>query len=116
MKLAQVRRHALSMLEVTEEPHFEKSSFRVRGKIFITVPADGKHLHVFVAERAREMVIAMYPEFLEELTWGGKVVGLRVHLARATPTVIKHLVSQAWADKAPKSLLRQAAPTRRGAS
>jgi len=93
MKLAQVRRHALSMLEVTEEPHFEKSSFRVRGKIFITVPADGKHLHVFVAERAREM-----------------------HLARATPTVIKHLVSQAWANKAPKSLLRQAAPTRRGAS
>jgi hypothetical protein len=116
MKLAQIRRHALSMPEVSEQPHFEMSSLRVRGKIFVTFPAGGKHLHVFVAEPAREMVIAMYPEFLEKLTWGGKVVGLRVHLPRATPAVVKHLVSQAWANKAPKSLLRQAAPARRRAS
>ena len=116
MRVAEVRRYARSLPEVTEEPHFHYSSFRVRGKIFVTFPAGGKHLHVFVAEPAREMVIAMYPEFLEKLTWGGKVVGLRVHLPRATPAVVKHLVNQAWANKAPKSLLRQAAPARRRAS
>jgi hypothetical protein len=81
MKLAQIRRHALSMPEVSEQPHFEMSSLRVRGKIFVTFPADGKHLHVFVAEPAREMVIAMYPEFLEKLTWGRQ--GRRVARASA---------------------------------
>src|SRR3989337_2379567 len=31
---------ALSFPEVTEAPHFEKSSFRVKNKIFATVAAD----------------------------------------------------------------------------
>ena len=34
MKTAQVRRFALSLPAVTEEPHFHYSSFRIRGKIF----------------------------------------------------------------------------------
>lgn len=45
----QARRFALSLPEATEEPHFDKASFRVRGRIFATVPPDGQHLHVFVA-------------------------------------------------------------------
>jgi hypothetical protein len=35
-----VRRHALSLDEVTEAPHHELSSFRVRGRIFVTIPPD----------------------------------------------------------------------------
>jgi hypothetical protein len=34
MTLSQVRRFALSLPETTEEPHFDRTSFRVRGKIF----------------------------------------------------------------------------------
>ncbi|MGH3621598.1 MAG: hypothetical protein ACRDQ5_07385 [Sciscionella sp.] len=37
------RRFALSLPEATEQPHFEMSSFRVRGKIFATVPVDEAH-------------------------------------------------------------------------
>jgi hypothetical protein len=44
-ELAEARRFALSLPEVTEEPHFDMSSFRVRGKIFVTVPPDGTRLH-----------------------------------------------------------------------
>ena len=52
MRLDTARRFALSLPETSEEPHFEKSSFRVRGKIFATVPLGGKHLNVHVdAER-----------------------------------------------------------------
>jgi hypothetical protein len=104
MKLAAVRRHALSLPEVTEEPHFHYSSFRVRGKIFVTVPPDEQHIHVFVAEQQREPALAIHPEFLEKLTWGGKVVGLRVALAAAVPSVVKQLISHAWKNKAPKGL------------
>ena len=85
MNIAQVRRRALAPPEVTEEPHHAFSSFRVRGKIFVTVPPDETHLHVFVDEDEREQAPAVGPEFLEQLLWGGEVVGLRVTLPCADP-------------------------------
>lgn len=104
MKIDQVRKHALSLREVTEEPHFQYSSFRVRGKIFVTVPPEEQHIHVFVDEPTRELALAVHEAFLEKLFWGAKVIGLRIALAKATPAVVKQLVSQAWENKAPKSL------------
>jgi len=106
MNLAQVRKHALSLPEVTEQPHFDYGSFRVRDKIFVTVPPDESHIHVFVAEEAREAAFALHPEFVEKLTWGGKVVGLRVTLSSAPAAAVTRLVSQAWRYKAPKALAR----------
>ena len=40
MKMSQLRTFALALPETTEEPHFNYSSFRVRGKIFATIPPD----------------------------------------------------------------------------
>jgi hypothetical protein len=104
LRVATVRKHALSLPEATEQPHFDYTSFRVRGKIFATVPPDEKHLHVFVAEEHRKPFVAMYPKHVVELTWGKKVVGLRVALAGAEPAVVKQLIRFAWQNKAPKSL------------
>jgi hypothetical protein len=95
----------LALAEVTEQPHFNYSSFRVKGKIFVTVPPEETHVHVFVAEDERERALALYPEFIEKLLWGGKVVGLRIALASARPAVVQALVRQAWACKAPKALV-----------
>ena len=106
-KLDQVRRYALSLPEVTEQPHFDYSSFRVRGKIFVTVSPGGQHLNVFVDEEQRELALAVHAAFVEKLWWGGKVVGLRVELASADGKVVNELVRQAWARKAPKRLARQ---------
>lgn len=36
MKMATVRRFALQLPEITEQPHHHDGSFRVRGKIFVT--------------------------------------------------------------------------------
>ena len=105
MNVAQVRRYALSLLETTEEPHFEYASFRVRGKIFVTVPPDAQHIHVFVADAERERALALYPTFVEKLVWGGKIRGIRVRLSGATPFVVNQLVRAAWACKAPKRLV-----------
>jgi hypothetical protein len=104
LKVATVRKHALSLPQVTEQPHFDYTSFRVGGKIFATVPPDEKHVHVFVAEAHRKPFMAMYPQYVFELTWGKKVVGLRVALADADAAVVKQLVSFAWQNKAPKRL------------
>jgi hypothetical protein len=102
ISLSQVRRCAMSLTGVTEEPHFNYSSFRVMGKIFVTVPPGGEFIHLFVPEQEREQALAEHPDFLEVLWWGKKVVGLRATLATATPAVIKSLVHSAWEHKSPR--------------
>ncbi len=67
MKLAEVRRFAVSLPEATEEPHFDLTSFRVKGKIFATVPPEEKHLHVFVDGPALDMLPAAQPKAYEKL-------------------------------------------------
>lgn len=104
MKFAAIRKFALSLPEAGEQPHFHFSSFRVRGKIFVTVPPGEEVIHVFVPEAIRDPVLAMHSGFIEKLLWGGKVVGLRVTLKPAPPAVVKHLVLQAWEHKAPNAL------------
>lgn len=105
MKLEALRQFALSLPGVTEEPHFDKRSFRVAKKIFVTVPPGGKHIHVFVGEARREPALALNPDAIEKLPWGGKIVGLKVDLARCPAAEVKALVRAAWEERAP-------APTR----
>ena len=72
MTLAQARRYALSLPEASEAPHFNYASFRVRGKIFVTVPPEQTHIHVFVDEAQREQALVLEPEWIEKLLWGWK--------------------------------------------
>ena len=99
MKYATLRSYALSLPEVTEEPHHQLNSFRVRGRIFATVPPEQEHVHLFVSEQQREVALALYPEFIEKLFWGGKVVGVRVALAGAKAAPVKELLRRAWEYK-----------------
>jgi len=102
--LAEARKFALSLPQTTEEPHHEFSSFRVKGKIFATVPPAETHLHLFVDDELREQMVTTSPEVFEKLWWGEKVVGLRVNLSAARPPVVLDLLKAAWLRKAPKRL------------
>ena len=108
MKLDTVRTAALALPDTTEEPHHHFGSFRVRGRIFITMPPGDGHIHVFLSEQDRELALAAYPAFTEKLLWGGKVVGLRITLAQAPATPVKALVRQAYAHQSAKSAGRAA--------
>jgi len=102
MKVEAVRKHALSLSDVTEEPHHEYSSFRVHGKIFVTVPPQEDAIHVFLAEEDRERALALYPDWAEKLLWGGKVRGLRIMLGQAEAAAVKALVSKAYDARSTK--------------
>jgi hypothetical protein len=102
MNLAQFRKHALSLEGSSEEPHFDRTSFRVRGKIFATARPTEAHVHVFVGDAVREPALAAHAEVVEKLLWGGKVVGLRVHLPAAPPALVRELLRSAWAERAAK--------------
>ena len=105
MKLQQARDYALSLPEATEEPHFDLTSFRVRGKIFATSPPGGAHLHIFVDEDLRAPLIAAHPDAYEPLVWGSKVVGVKVTLTRAPAETVNRLLLASWKRKAPKRLV-----------
>lgn len=97
MTLTQVRKYALSLPDATEEPHFDRTSFRVRRKMFVTAKPSEPFIHIFVGEEHREPALALHADCMEKLLWGGKVVGLRVSLKKAPQTAVKDLIHAAWA-------------------
>jgi hypothetical protein len=99
MTLSEVRDVAMALLGTTESPHFNYTSFRVRGRIFATAPKEGGRLHVFVDDAERDRWVAMRPETFERLGWGRKMAGLKVDLAGADPEDVKSLLRTAWQRK-----------------
>jgi hypothetical protein len=81
------------------------TSFRVAGKIFATMPADERRVHVFVDEDDVRAYCAEFPGAVEELWWGMKLRGCRVELSRATTPLLRELLTDAWRRRAPTSLL-----------
>ena len=104
MRFEHVRECALALPEVTEEPHFAFTSFRIRGKIFATAPPGQSSVNIFVDEVDRERALAIDPTSFEKLWWGSSVVGLRAHIARADPDLIIELLRHSWLRKAPNRL------------
>jgi hypothetical protein len=107
--LAHAREFALSLPGTSEEPHFDMTSFRVKGKIFATAPADETRLHVFVDEGEIAAAVAEQsgagePRAFEPLLWGQRVRGLRILLAAAPDERVRELLHEAWRRKAPRRL------------
>jgi hypothetical protein len=92
--------------EAVELEHWGNPSFRIRGKIFATVP-DDDHLNVMLDPFDVEPVVRDDPSTCEELMWGKQLVGVRVSLRHAGRTMVKSLLESAWRRKAPKRLLRK---------
>jgi hypothetical protein len=104
--LGHARKVALALPETTEESHHDMSSFRVRGKIFATVPDDA-HLRVMVDEGEIRAAVAANPEACQELFWGKRLAAVEVDLKRAKPSLVKDLLTDAWIRKAPKKLVNE---------
>jgi len=102
--LDSARVFALSLPGSTEEPHFDMSSFRVRGKIFATVPPDEGHLHVFVDEGEVHAAVAEDPAAFEPLLWGQRLRGLRVRVAAVPNHRVAELLEESWRRRAPARL------------
>jgi hypothetical protein len=102
--LAQARKIALALPEATEQNHHGMASFRVRGKIFATVP-DNKHLRVMVDEMEVRAAVAENSRACQEFYWGKRLACVVVDLVVAPTALIKELLTEAWTKKAPKQLI-----------
>ena len=105
MTLEAARTFAFSLPETTEAPHHQMSSFRVRGKIYATVPPDGDHVHIFVDELQTKAMVAENPAAFEELWWGKKLSGIRVTLSKADEASVFELLEESWLMRAPADVL-----------
>ncbi|HEY8803478.1 MAG TPA: MmcQ/YjbR family DNA-binding protein [Candidatus Dormibacteraeota bacterium] len=103
MTVAEVRKFALALPEVIEQQHWGNPSFRIRGRIFATVP-DAEHLNVMIDPFDVEAVVREDPDTCEELRWGKEIRGVRVSLNKAGSTMVETLLETAWRRKAPKRL------------
>src|SRR3954451_24142523 len=108
MRLADARKFALSLPETTEQPHFQAASFRVRGKIFATVPPGGKQLRIFVEPAEVEALLAEDASTYEPVIWGKRAVpgAVCVNLGAATPAQVRELLEEAWRMRAPKRAIQ----------
>jgi len=107
MRLSDARKFALSLPETTEEPHFAAGSFRVRGKIFATIPPSGKQLRIFLQNDEVQALIAGEPATYEPVIWGERVVqrAVCVNLGAANTSAVRELLEEAWRLRAPKRVI-----------
>ena len=115
MKYEKVRELALALEDVTEAPHHHMHSFRVKDKIFATVPPERTHVHIFVDEHESRAWADQEPATYEALMWGAKLAGLRVTLASAKAKDVGELLKASYARKVKKVAKAQPArsPRRR---
>ena len=99
----EIRKMALALPEAVEQDHFGRPSFRVKGRIFATIP-DSEHLNVMIDAFDVDGVVRKYPTACQELWWGKKLSGVRVNLRAATADLVGELMAAAWRRKAPRSL------------
>jgi hypothetical protein len=102
--LEDARRFALGLPEATAEAHHDMGSFRVRGKIFATIP-DDTHLRVMVDEDEIRAVTAANPRSCEEVYWGARLAAVSVDLRRVRNSLLEELLTDAWVRKAPRKLV-----------
>lgn len=104
LKMSRARKLALALPEAREEDHHGMPSFRVRGKIFATVP-DDDHLRVMLDPEVTRAVVSSNAAAFEELWWGKKLSGVSVRLARADGAQVADLLEEAWRRRAPRTLV-----------
>lgn len=98
--------YVMSLPEVTEEPHFEKKSYRVKKKIIATVSAD----EGFFVVKLTEMQQSLFCKWDESAChpvpnkWG--LQGwTRVYFEKVDEDFLKDIVKTSYVNVAPKKLV-----------
>ena len=92
---------ALALPDTSEAPHHQRTSFRVGGKIFATMPPDGDSVNVLLDEEDARAAAEESPDWVELLWWGRRLSGVRVDLAQADGDMLGQLLEDAYRRRAP---------------
>jgi hypothetical protein len=104
-----VRRLALSLPEAHEAPHFESTSFRVKGKIFATMDpafAEGSLALKLDPEDQRNLAEGHPGAVVAVDGYWGRNGWTRVHTKDLPPDDLAGMLRMAWFTVAPKRLAK----------
>ncbi len=104
-----VRRFALTLPEAVERSHFDQPDFRVRNKIFATLPHDRLLVCLRTTPVNLAVLVQADPDTFRD-AWRSRWVAVR--LDRVRQSVLRDLLEDAWRLVAPKRLVaaRTSAP------
>jgi hypothetical protein len=97
------RKFALAMPEVIEAPHFDATSFRLRGKIFATYRESDDRAVVRMAVDLQDAMLMTHPKVFTRLGPGWT----RMTLELMPRDFLESIVASAWSSVAPKKLLNE---------
>ncbi len=100
------RKLALALPEAIEAPHFDATSFRLRGKIFATYRESDGRAVVRLAVDLQDTMLTSHPKCFTRLGPGWT----RMTLETMPRDLLASIVASAWASVAPKKLREEHAP------
>ena len=105
ISIAVFRKLAMSFDEVEELPHFEKSSFRVRKKIFTTLDTQYQRACVKLTEIDQSIYCGIDPAMIHTVPnkWG-KQGWTYIELTKVNTEIAKDILTTAYCTVAPKAL------------
>ena len=99
---------ALDLPGAAESAHFGNRDFRVRGRIFMTLPEPGIAVLKLTPDQ-QQMAFAVAPELFHAVKGGwGQRGWTRFRYPSAEGELARHWLAVAWGNVAPKSLRGQA--------
>lgn len=106
MDAEDVRRIALSLPETLEKEAWSMPTFRVAGKMFVTVPDDGTSFAVRCPRYEREELIAAEPEKFWVPPHEAASAWVRVRIAALEDLdELRDIVADSWRQAAPDRLV-----------
>jgi hypothetical protein len=104
---AAFRKLALSLPEASEQPHFDRASFRIGKKIFATMTASGQEAMIRVAPRPKlyALMKAQPDVFFSYGGWTERNGAVGVRLPKIAAAELEPLVVASWRSVAGKRLV-----------
>lgn len=105
VSIKEVRALALSFPETDEHPHFEKTAFRVRKKIFATVSVKDRTLTLKLTPAEQSVFCAFDSSVIYPVPGGwGKMGYTIVNLRKAARSLFRDAITVAYCTVAPRKL------------
>lgn len=103
-----VRQFALSFPKTKEQPHFEKTSFRVNKKIFATLNAPQRRVTIKLSAKDQDLFILYDPTIIYPVPnkWG-KHGWTQIDLTRVPEEMLADALTAAYCEVAPHNLVAE---------
>jgi hypothetical protein len=99
-----VRTVALALPGVEERETWAKPTFRVGGRLFLTLTPDGSSATMKASLDDQRALIATEPHIFTAAAYLGRHGWVTVRIDRCDPEELQHLIEEAWRLRAPRQL------------